>query len=286
MIDQEEIYKLLESEDWKSLIDIFYKKKDLIKKDPLLIQSLETTLSIITKKAIELETSFDFVDNLETILLLNAGRFLELKEEQKEAITLALINWKKDISISFCYPYAKEYPNNEMCKTVISEYEKDLPKKFNHSQANNLLVTQNNEIDTNNDFRKSLFNSNQEVEFFLSLKRVFDSYQVYPNVGLSCILDFDNLSEILTTKERTFFFNSTVDFVILEPFRNYLPIYFFEIDSAWHDTEKQKEKDKMKDRIFSLSGQKLIRIRKNDNSINEQEFERLLKEIRKEIANV
>ena len=39
---------------------------------------------------------------------------------------------------------------------------------------------------------------------------------------------------------------------------------------------QQKEKDKMKDKIFSISGLKLIRIRKVDNSIDEQEFEKLL----------
>lgn len=285
MINQEEIYKLLQHEDWKSLIDVFYKRKDLIKKDPLLIQSLETTLSVVTQKALELEDSLDFVDNLESILLLGAGRFIELKEEQKEAITLAIVNGKKETNISYCYQYAKKYPENKMCKAVIIEYEKELPKEFNHSQVDNLYVTENKDIETKNDFRKSLFNSIQEVEFYLALKRVFDSYQVYPNVGLSSILDFDSLKDSLTTKERTFFFQTSVDFVVLEPFRNYYPIYFFEIDSIWHDTSKQIEKDKMKDKIFSVSGQKLIRIRKVDNSIDEQEFEKLLHEIREEITS-
>ncbi len=285
MINQEEIYKLLQSEDWKSLIDIFYERKDLIKKDSLLTQSIETTLSVITQKAIELEESPNFVDNLESILLLGAGKFITLKEEQKEAITLAIVNGKKETNISYCYQYAKAYPDNEMCKAVIIEYEKELPKELNHSKVENLYVTENKDIETKNDFRKSLFNSIQEVEFYLALKRVFDSYQVYPNVGLSSILDFDSLKDNLTSQERTFFFQTSVDFVVLEPFRNYFPIYFFEIDSVWHDAYEQIQKDKIKDKIFSLSGQKLIRIRKVDNSIDEQEFEKLLHEIRKEITS-
>ena len=281
MINQEEIYNLLQIENWKELIDIFYKRKDLIKNDTLLTQSLETTLKVITQKAIEFENSPNFVETLESILLLGAGKWIILKEEQKEAITLAIINAKKDDNISYCYNYAKSYPENDMCKKIIAEFEKDLPKEYTHSQGNNLSVTENTEIEQKVDYRKSLFNSIQEVEFYLALKRVFDTYQIYPNVGLSSILDFESVKNKLTSEERSFFFMSSVDFVVLEPFRNYFPIYFFEIDSVWHDSEDQKRRDKMKDKIFSSCGQKLYRIRKIDKSINDKEFEKLILEIRK-----
>lgn len=141
VINQEEIYNLLKTENWKELIDIFYKRKDLIKNDTLLTQSLETTLTVITQKAIEFEDNPNFVDNLESILLLGAGKWITLKEKQKEAITLAIINAKKEDNISYCYQYAKSYPQNDMCKKLIAEFEKDLPKEFNHSQGNNLSVT-------------------------------------------------------------------------------------------------------------------------------------------------
>lgn len=283
VINQEEIYNLLKTENWKELIDIFYERKDLIKNDTLLTQSLETTLTVITQKAIEFEDNPNFVDNLESILLLGAGKWITLKEKQKEAITLAIINAKKEDNISYCYQYAKSYPQNDMCKKLIAEFEKDLPKEFNHSQGNNLSVTENPEIEQEVDYRKSLFNSIQEVEFYLALKRVFDTYQIYPNIGLSSILDFESVKDKLTSEERSFFFKSSVDFVVLEPFRNYFPIYFFEIDSVWHDTEEQKRRDKMKDKIFSSCGQKLYRIRKIDNSIDEKEFEKLILEIRKKV---
>ena len=279
MISQEEIYQLLQTENWKELIDVFYKRKDLIKTDTLLSQSLETTLSVITNKAIRLEVDADFINNLESILLLDAGKFIRLGDKQKEAITVAIVNGKKD-NISYCYQYAKNYPNNEICNKLIQKHEENLPKELNHSQTQDLIATENKEIDETHDYRKPLFNSLQEVEFFLALKRVFDSYQIYPNAGLSCILDFEKIKSSLTSKEKEFFLKSSVDFVVLEPFRNYLPICFFEIDSVWHDSEEQKEKDKMKDKIFSLSGQKLFRIRKIDNSIDEVEFERLIIEIR------
>lgn len=282
MINQEEIYRLLQVENWKGLIDVFHKRKDLIKSDLLLNQSLETTLNVITQKATELYDNSEFVDSLESILLLKAGKFISLKDEQEKAIKLAIINGKRD-NVPYCYNYAKSYPDNEICKKVIAEYEKNLPKEFNHSQNQKITATENKEIEHENDFRKSLFNSLQEKEFYLALKRVFDSYQVYPNVGLSDILDYDSVKDKLTSKEREFFLKSSVDFVVLEPFRNYFPIYFFEIDSMWHDSIPQKKRDKMKDKIFSISGQRLIRIRKVDNSIDEEEFEKLIIEIRAKI---
>jgi hypothetical protein len=282
MITQEEIYKLLQSEDWKSLIDIFHKRKDLIKSDLLLAQSLETTLTVITQKSLEFEDTPEFIENLESIFLLKAGKFISLKPEQEEAIIVAIVNGKKN-NLSYSYKYAKKYPENELCKEIISRYEQEFPQIINHSQQQNLIATENKKIEVQNDFRKSLFNSLQEIEFYLALKRVFDTYQVYPNVGLSSILDYNNVQESLSVKEKDFFLKSSVDFVVFEPFRNYLPIYFFEIDSIWHDSPEQKVKDKMKNKIFSLCGQKLYRIRKVNNSIDENEFEKLIIEIRDKV---
>ena len=145
------------------------------------------------------------------------------------------------------------------------------------------MVEINPDIDLQSDHRKTLFNSYQEVEFFLALKRVFDSYQIYPNVGLSSIIDINKIKEKLDQKEIEYFFKSSVDFAVFEPFKNYIPIYFFEIDSVYHDTEEQIVKDRIKSKIFSLSGQKLYRIRKNIDSVDEEEFEKLIRDIRKSI---
>lgn len=279
MINQEEIYRNLQEENWKVLIDIFYKRKDIIKSDLLLSQSLETVLNVVTTKSIELETESEFVNNIEQFLLLHSSKCIELKAEQIEAIKIAIVNAKRE-NISYAYNYAKEYPENVICKEIITEFNKLLPKKTNHSQIDLVTVIENKSIEENNDFRKSLFNSNQEVEFYLALKRVFDTYQVYPNVALSSVINFESIKNKLNNSEREFFLKTSIDFVVFEPFRNYFPIYFFEVDSSWHDSETQIRKDNIKDKIFSISGQKLYRIRKINNSINEMEFEKLLTEIR------
>lgn len=282
MISQEEIYKYLKEENWKELLNIFYKRKDLIRSDTLLQQSLTVTLTVITQKAIELEESPAFIDALEEILQLKAGKFIKLEEKQIELITRAIANGKRE-NLQYSYLYANKYPEDALCSQIISEYEKKFSDKIKHSLDERLTFAEIKGVNKENDFRKSLFNSSQEVEFFLALKRVFDTYQIYPNVGLSSILKYDSLKEFLSSKERDFFFRSSVDFVVLEPFKNYLPIYFFEVDSVWHDTAEQQERDKMKDKIFAIAGVKLFRIRKLDVTISEVEFERLLREIRSKI---
>ena len=67
-------------------------------------------------------------------------------------------------------------------------------------------------------------------------------------------LGYNQLKGHLSEREKDFFFKSSVDFVVFEPFRSYFPIYFFEIDSIWHDAEEQKAKDKIKDKNNNSSG--------------------------------
>ncbi|HBS88486.1 MAG TPA: hypothetical protein DEA97_18145 [Bacteroidales bacterium] len=283
MLTQEEIYKLLQEENWSKLIDIFHKNKEQILFDALLKQSLEVTICELVKIAVTLESSKEFVDNLERLLMLDSGmKKIGLSDQQREAIIVAIVNGKRD-NLAYAYQYAKKYPENDICQKVIIDFEKNLPVNIEHSQMGELMVEINPDIDLQSDHRKTLFNSYQEVEFFLALKRVFDSYQIYPNVGLSSIIDINKIKEKLDQKEIEYFFKSSVDFAVFEPFKNYIPIYFFEIDSVYHDTEEQIVKDRIKSKIFSLSGQKLYRIRKNIDSVDEEEFEKLIRDIRKSI---
>ena len=59
---------------------------------------------------------------------------------------------------------------------------------------------------------------------------------------------------------KKFFFNTTVNFVVLA--EDYYPELFFELDSSYHDTEEQKKKDQLKEKLINDSGYTLIRIRK------------------------
>jgi len=283
MINQEDIYKSLQQQNWDYLIEIFHKKKDLIKSEPILLHSLKIVLNEITTKAQELNIEEGFIKNIERILLLDVMGNIKLEDNQKEAIVVALVNAKKE-NINYAYNRAKDYPNNPICKNIIVEFEKNSPKITQHTQINLVKVIENNDINERNDFRKSLFKSPQETEFYFALKRVFDTYLVYPNIAISSILNFESIKDELDSLEKKFFFETSIDFAVFEPFKDYIPIHFFEIDSEYHDSVEQKTKDSIKDKIFSISGQKLYRIRKINKKIDEIEFEKLVIEIRDKIV--
>jgi|GEM_PF-1216509 len=282
-INHDDIYTYLFQENWELLIDIFHNNQDLINSDVQLTHSLEMVLTVVTNKAKELNSDIGFIKNIERIISLDLMKKINLKTEQKEAIVVAYISAKKE-DLNYVYNYAKDYPNNKICKEIIKEFEKKSPKLTQHSQSNLVKVLENNDINERNDFRKSLFKSPQETEFYFALKRVFDTYLVYPNIAISSILDFESIKDELDSLEKKFFFETSIDFAVFEPFKNYIPIHFFEIDSEYHDSVEQKTKDSIKDKIFSISGQKLYRIRKINKKIDEIEFEKLVIEIRDKIV--
>ena len=147
-----------------------------------------------------------------------------------------------------------------------------------HSQSQNLQVQQNQNV-SNVEFTRPLFKSRQESEFFQALRQVYPRYDVYPNVALSCLIDFDAIQLELSSEERRYFFMGIVDCVVFDQFRSYRPLYFFELDSSYHDTPEQRTKDRYKERILALAGQKLYRIRKVDRPVGIDGFVTMIREV-------
>lgn len=207
-----------------------------------------------------------------------------MEEVQHKELIEILIRLSNQ-NLKKAYQYAKEYPNEKFAQSTIEEFEATQPKEVVHTQSGYIKLTHNNQIQEE-DCRISLFKSKEEQKMFLAFKRIFDTYQIYPNVALSSLIDYQKIKEMLSKSEQKYFFNASIDLVVFEPFKQYEPIYFFELDSVWHDEEGAIEKDKMKDSIFSTAGLKLFRIRDKENKrINEEEFEELVKEVRSLVEN-
>jgi len=77
------------------------------------------------------------------------------------------------------------------------------------------------------------------------------------------------------------FFKAIIDNVVfIQTENNFEPKFYFELDSVYHDEEEQQIKDKIKDKFFSLAGQRLIRIRARDNkNLIRNDFKKLIEEI-------
>jgi hypothetical protein len=209
--------------------------------------------------------------------LLDSGKFYRVNEEERKKIVCQLVKRKPSKSIE-TYSFAKMYPGEPICEKVIIDYEKSIPKAVEHTQEAVISVTESREV-SNVDYTISLFKSRQEVEFFYALKRTYDSYQIYPNVAISCLLSWQLIKESLTSSERDYYFKGIIDFVVFDQADGFKPIHFFELDSIYHDLEERKAKDVLKDSIFSKAGVKIIRIRKHDKTISEQDFIKLIREL-------
>ncbi len=74
------------------------------------------------------------------------------------------------------------------------------------------------------------------------------------------LLFVQNLSSI----KKEYFFRAIVDSVVFDSSNKYQPKFFFELDSHFHDNERARNNDEMKNIIFEAANVKLIRIRAYD----------------------
>ncbi|GGB53495.1 hypothetical protein GCM10011607_12570 [Shewanella inventionis] len=123
-----------------------------------------------------------------------------------------------------------------------------------------------------------LFKSEQELYFYQALRDIYPNLFIYPNVALKNIFDYDQLNSSLTKPEQDFYFKGVVDFVIYEPDGLQHPLYFFELDSKYHDTETAKYNDSLKNAIFDAAGIKLHRVRLDSRTLTpKHEFKQIIK---------
>lgn len=111
---------------------------------------------------------------------------------------------------------------------------------------------------------KPIFDSQNEYKIYQVLLELFPHHLVFPNMACSAVFGFDQMQAILEPKTFDYFLRARVDFCITST-SNYLPLVAFEVDSRFHDTEKQMVRDERKDTIFALGGLELIRLRFQGN---------------------
>lgn len=108
---------------------------------------------------------------------------------------------------------------------------------------------------------KPIFNSKAEYEIYQILIALFPNQLVFPNMALMAVFQYERMREILDRITFEYFMKAQVDFCITHA-GTYYPIIAFELDSDWHDSAKQIERDDKKNRIFKLGGVPLLRLRK------------------------
>ena len=275
-MDHETIYQLLHEQQWAALLDVVHRHHDAIAADVLLTRAAETFVDTFFDHLAAADPA-SFAEALEKLFLLHVGTFYRLPEARFEQVVEALVTLHADRPEA-ALGYARYCPENAQCAEVLLQHAPWEPELVPHSQEAVLELAVSPPL-SDTDATISLFKSQQEVEFFLAVREVFATYFAYPNVALSCLVDYERIQEQLTGEERQYFFRGVVDCVVFDQHDGYRPLFFFELDSALHDTDAQRAKDRHKERILALAGQRLHRIRKRVPDAGRPEFVALLKEL-------
>ncbi len=107
---------------------------------------------------------------------------------------------------------------------------------------------------------KPIFNSQQEYKIYRILIELFPNQLVFPNMALQAIFPYARMQVVISKEVFGYYLMASVDFCVTLT-STYLPLVAFEVDSDYHDSEKQKVRDERKDQIFATGGIALIHLR-------------------------
>lgn len=277
--DHEAIYRLLAEADWPQLLSFIWENQNLVASDEIIRHAISTCETVFFSQLGKEKDKEGLLSTLETFYALHVHRKYHLSDDNFKLLIVELVNIWREKDLQQAYLRAKHCPDNETCQTLIQQYENSLPKRVAHSQADTIQVTENKNVSMI-EGRSTLFKARQEKEFFDAVRDAFPHFTVYPNVALSSIIDFAMIKDELSPIEKNYFFKATIDCVIFDyKHELYLPVFFFELDSSYHDTPEQKQKDEYKNRILAAAGQKLYRIRRSDETQNRGDFARLIRDL-------
>lgn len=274
VVDQERVYDLLYRERWPELLDLIHKNREAVDDDALVHHAVDTFAEVFFNR-VDREGPAGFEAEIEKLFLLHVGGHHRLSPERFERVVVHLVRLNEGRPAAAA-GYARHCPSHDVCAAAIARH--NVRSRAEHSQPDLISLEKTTAV-AEDDLSISLFKSKQEVEFFLATREVFATYLVYPNVALSTLFDFDALREALTSDERQYFFRGVIDCVVFDQHDNYRPLYFFELDSPLHDDLERRERDGYKDRIVSLAGRELYRIRARNGAAKRSDLARLLRDV-------
>lgn len=107
---------------------------------------------------------------------------------------------------------------------------------------------------------KQVFNSQREFSIYQVMVQLCPNHLVFPNSSLQSIMSYDRMKELVSEDDFGYYLRASIDVVVVSS-TTYLPMLAIEVDSVWHDTERQQKNDDKKDRIFAAAGIPFMRLR-------------------------
>ena len=107
---------------------------------------------------------------------------------------------------------------------------------------------------------KQVFNSQREFTIYQLLVQLCPNHLVFPNCSLQSVMSYERMKELVSEDDFGYYLRASVDIVVVSS-TIYLPMLAIEVDSVWHDTERQQRNDDKKDRLFASAGIPFMRLR-------------------------
>ena len=105
-----------------------------------------------------------------------------------------------------------------------------------------------------------MFNSQREFTIYQMLVQLCPNHLVFPNCSLQSVMSYERMKELVSEDDFGYYLRASVDIVVVSS-TTYLPMLAIEVDSVWHDTERQQRNDDKKDRLFASAGIPFMRLR-------------------------
>jgi len=276
-VTREKVWEAAQNGEWNKVINYLRWSKSEVEKDPQLKNAFNNTISGLFASDWGKIDSSSLVEALRIIYEFR-NRYLTITDSQYEELIRFLVNHFQESDLKLANHYAKSLPNLDCSRKVIELYKESERKEILHRKSDKIKIDENVRT-SDSQHTRSLFKSKQEKDFFHALRNIFQMHTVYPNVAVSSVIDFNSIKDYLTQEEKSYFFTSVIDTVVIDHSNDYQPIYFFELDSHYHFETEQKKKDVMKNKILRKAGCKLYRIFKHEGNVSISEFEIAIKDV-------
>lgn len=278
LFERESLFHMLANKEWDSIAKVMYRNSKLIGSDPVFAQAIR-----LFESEFFVETD-SLPPNEKKKVYEYPGLVIDLKQHAFSRLFVETFIDKKltllrDTKSDHLLSYAASHQNRPLAVEILKEIQSKTPETLADARRQNVSIkstpTTNRKSQITN-----LFKSRQEQQFFEAIREAFPTYHPYPNVAVSCVIDFAAVKEFLSREERDYFFKAIIDSVVFDSGNRYEPKFFIELDSHFHDNERAANNDRMKEAIFEAANVKLIRIRAhNKGETTVKKFKQLVIEV-------
>ncbi len=282
MLDREALFQMLSRKEWDEIAKVMFQNAKLLGSDPIIQQAIRLFES-------EFFSETDRLPPRERLKIYEyPGLIIELKKHAfSEQFVCRFIDEKLKLlkveNSNSLISFAASHQDRPLAREILNEIDSKSPEVIADARREHVSIrgtsTSGGDAKTTN-----LFKSKQEQHFFEAVRDAFPTYHPYPNVAISCVLNFEAIKARLSQIERDYFFRAIIDCVVFDTRDGYEPRFFIELDSHYHDSQRAKANDALKDAIFTAANVKLIRIRAHQRSeTTANQFKQIVLEVMRDL---